>query len=1549
MSGHINRRITNAAMAQIPITFNDSDQPQMVEISGEVIFDEEKVKSIKRINLLEVDGFRDVEGEDWVIQLGGGNRLRLKRGVLLDERNQLNIEFVGLGAAPGDVAVAFTEEATAEIEEQEDVVVDDSQQFAIESTTPPSPGLAAPGVAAPGQNSETTTPEDDKPSPGIQDKPGVAPRTADLTFAVGDVVAPASPGDIISPRLGTAFDGTQLNDRGVRNDGRVNKAPLVITEASPTTDFSVAATTITEAQLATEVPSLKQADLDRIDDNEVIYRLEAVIPNTSSAGIMYLTKNSGLAIYDADDGLLSDPGFVKLGKDEYLGQAFYYKVAAVGENQILAPADIALIAVRMGGFDDLPVRNPAAAADDTESLASLFAGSSTPNGRAIAPNDMMAGVALNTATTPGAPQNAGSLLVNWDDPDSVPNAAKGGNEAPSAGNFQFTLYSTAFAEFNEVAAGNVEVLIDGTHSKQSTLFTNIANPETSTLTVEGRYGLLTFFLEDGAEAAGKWTYERSLRVPGPFRNEAKDNFVIELRDITNGRLVSHEISVDVDRLPGSNVQLIDEDEGDIPTFNDLASSRAPLNIYRIEALNGGATDTATIFGEALSVTGKYGTLTLQSVRGTYTYEPLNNTDVRELGRDHTLPDSPPETVSEQFRYQVAGMDPFDPFSGFREQDLRESTLRVHLEGRNDSPQLQTNSSLSLSEDSVALIGSGLLNSSDPDRNDTLYYDILTIPAIGTLEVNGSQVVVGNNAFTQQNIDGNKISFVAQGSFDSLPEGALQTVTFDFRLHDNLDALGNTFDGALTRSGTFTVNVTGTNDAPVVANPILDQLFPEEVPLSFQFSANTFSDVDTGDILTYSATVQGGGNLPAWLSFDPATRTFSGTPGKDEDPVTLVVTAADRDPGVSGRLTASDTFFLDIKYANLPPTVVTPLPDQVADINEQFSFQFSPTTFDDPNTGDVLRYSATLVGGSPLPSWLNFNGNTRTFSGTPDGGDIGTLDIVVVAADRGPQNRARLTVTDTFTLTVQSINDAPQVANPIADQNANEDSALNFQFPANSFSDSDVGDVLIYSATLAGGAALPAWLSFNPAQRRFTGTPDNGDVGVLIIEVTAGDRPIGNPERLVITDTFTLTVNNVNDQPTLANPIADQNADDGTPFSFIVPSNTFADVDAGDTFTYSARLAGGGSLPAWLTFNPLTREFSGTPGATDVGTLSVEVFARDQGNDTVSDVFNLTVTNTPPVVLDLNGDGFQFAAFSSLSQPNFDINGDGRLDFASLPSHGDAILAIDLDSDGLITHRAEIAFKDQAAEASTDLEGLRTLYDADHDGFLTSTDSHWSSFGLLSDWNADGILSPGEFLSLNDVGIASIGLTRNSDAYSPADGVHIHGTGTFTMIDGTVGSVADAAITIVENQVAMPEPSAGERLEPMFAITEWPEASYLADDEFAEALDQDHVGLPETNLQIPEFDELLLTGADLNPEVVAEFLKIDGPPATPASAQSQSLNGIADAGLGQEHTSPALEGPDNGHSAQDQQGPVEEPSGVNGAIAPIPDDVLAHHPDAVVAA
>ncbi|MBY0248953.1 MAG: putative Ig domain-containing protein [Nitrospiraceae bacterium] len=402
-----------------------------------------------------------------------------------------------------------------------------------------------------------------------------------------------------------------------------------------------------------------------------------------------------------------------------------------------------------------------------------------------------------------------------------------------------------------------------------------------------------------------------------------------------------------------------------------------------------------------------------------------------------------------------------------------------------------------------------------------------------------------------------------------------------------------------------------NQASVVANVIADQTVPEELPVNIQIPANTFVDSDAGDQLTYSASLADGTALPAWLSFNAMTQTFTGIPDDAQvGSLDLRVTATD-----AGNLSVSDVFTLTVQNVNETPTVATLLADQTALEDAAFTFTVPVNTFADQDAGDVLTYSATLANGSALPSWLSFDVATRTFTGTPTNSEVGVLEIRVIATDSGS-----LSTSDTFTLMVQNVNDSPSVATPLADQTILEDTVFTFTVPANTFADADLGDALTYSASLANGAALPTWLSFDAVTRTFTGTPANSEVGTLDLCVTATDSGV-----LAASDTFTLTVQNVNDAPTVVHPIADQAVSTGTAFTFTIAANVFADVDAGDTLTYSATRADGTALPSWLTFNTTTRTFGGMPADSDAGVLSLRVTAIDSGNLSAFDVFDMTVT------------------------------------------------------------------------------------------------------------------------------------------------------------------------------------------------------------------------------------------------------------------------------------------------------------------------------------
>ncbi|MEG3922122.1 FG-GAP-like repeat-containing protein, partial [Microcoleus sp. T3_A4] len=127
------------------------------------------------------------------------------------------------------------------------------------------------------------------------------------------------------------------------------------------------------------------------------------------------------------------------------------------------------------------------------------------------------------------------------------------------------------------------------------------------------------------------------------------------------------------------------------------------------------------------------------------------------------------------------------------------------------------------------------------------------------------------------------------------------------------------------------------------------------------------------------------------------------PQKVGEPSTATVTIADNDPN-------------NPPVINYGPTT-TPWHHGAIVSNNPFTFeyQFPQNTFTDPDRGDTLTYTATLMDGSPLPSWLTFNPATRTLSGT---------------SPIAQELRIKLTATDRAGLSVSDDETGPYTGDPM---------------------------------------------------------------------------------------------------------------------------------------------------------------------------------------------------------------------------------------------------------------------------------------------------------------------------------------------------------------------------------------------------------------------------------------------------------------------------------------------------------------------------------------
>ena len=136
----------------------------------------------------------------------------------------------------------------------------------------------------------------------------------------------------------------------------------------------------------------------------------------------------------------------------------------------------------------------------------------------------------------------------------------------------------------------------------------------------------------------------------------------------------------------------------------------------------------------------------------------------------------------------------------------------------------------------------------------------------------------------------------------------------------------------------------------------------------------------------------------------------------------------------------------------------------------------------------------------------------------------------------------------------------------------------------------------------------------------------------------------------------------NQTPIVPNSLVDQAAVATTPFSYTFAANSFADPESG-TLSYAATRLDDSALPTWLSFNPATRRFSGTPTGVDAGSLLVKVAATDNGSPalTTSTCFAITVSSVLLAPIETwRQSYFNTTANSGLTADDADFDGDGLL-------------------------------------------------------------------------------------------------------------------------------------------------------------------------------------------------------------------------------------------------------------------------------------------------
>jgi VCBS repeat-containing protein len=184
--------------------------------------------------------------------------------------------------------------------------------------------------------------------------------------------------------------------------------------------------------------------------------------------------------------------------------------------------------------------------------------------------------------------------------------------------------------------------------------------------------------------------------------------------------------------------------------------------------------------------------------------------------------------------------------------------------------------------------------------------VFTLPANAFADVDGSPALTYSAALVDG--DGNLISGgtlpdwlsfnAASATFSGTPaNGDVTTAAHHIKVTAS--------DGTSTVSDVFDITVANVNDAPVLVNPIANQVLATDTAFSISL-AGVFSDDDAGDILTYSVKLTDGSDLPSWLVFTPGTMTLAGNPPAETPYLNLKFTATD------GSASAFTTFSLGLE-------------------------------------------------------------------------------------------------------------------------------------------------------------------------------------------------------------------------------------------------------------------------------------------------------------------------------------------------------------------------------------------------------------------------------------------------------------------------------------------------------------------------------------------------------------------------------------------------------------------------------------------------------------
>jgi hypothetical protein len=521
----------------------------------------------------------------------------------------------------------------------------------------------------------------------------------------------------------------------------------------------------------------------------------------------------------------------------------------------------------------------------------------------------------------------------------------------------------------------------------------------------------------------------------------------------------------------------------------------------------------------------------------------------------------------------------------------------------------------------------------PDGNSELYF--MTTYTPGAANTTGSSENVAPVLNAIGNKSGNEnapISFTASAS----DADADQNLTFSLGVGFPVGATINPTSGAFTWTpaeadgpGVFSVTVRVTDDgtpamsdfetisitvhevnsAPTLA-PIGDRLVQEGNLLTF-----TALGSDT-DIPAQSFSYSLDEGAPAGAAINPTSGVFTWAPTEAQGPGVYTLTIIVTDGG-SPALNASETIRVTVGELNSAPTI-TDIPDRSVD--EGTTLSFTATGADADLPPQTLTY--TLLG---APTGAAINSASGAFTWTPTEAQGPSVhNISVVVTDNGVPARS---ATNQFTVTVNEVNSAPTTT-ALADQTIPENQAFSISITAN---DTDLPvQTLTYSLL-----DPPTGSTINAATGAFSWTPSEAQgPGSFDIQVRIADN--GQPQ-LAVTNSFTLTVSEVNSEPAL-DPVQDYTVVAGQTVSFTAAA-TDPDLPA-QTLTFALE----SGAPIGASIDASTGAFTWTPTTAQApSTNTITIRVTDDGSPAQSQTASFEVIvrlmTAPEIVASMEGAEF----------------------------------------------------------------------------------------------------------------------------------------------------------------------------------------------------------------------------------------------------------------------------------------------------------------------